>query len=247
MRKLFLSILAAALLLSACAPAAAPTAAAAAPAAAGQAGAYPAGGQAAPQAAINEAAAYPVSGGAAAANTRVTFKIAPGESKVQYEVGETFLNQNNRVNLAVGITSTISGEIYADKANPPASTLGPITVDISKFASDSNRRDSMIQNNYLESLKYPQAKFVPTQFASLPAAYQEGTDYTFKVTGDLTVKTVTKPVTFDVNAKLVGDTLTGQATTEILMSTYGVGPISILGILNTEDTVKITLTFVARP
>jgi hypothetical protein len=53
-------------------------------------------------------------------------------------------------------------------------------------------------------------------------------------------------VTFEVT--LVGDgvTMTGEATTTILMSDFGFGPISIGGILNTEDEVKVTFAFVAR-
>jgi hypothetical protein len=31
------------------------------------------------------------------------------------------------------------------------------------------------------------------------------------------------------------------------MSDFGFGPISILGMLNTEDDAKVTLTLVARP
>jgi hypothetical protein len=49
-----------------------------------------------------------------------------------------------------------------------------------------------------------------------------------------------------VTARIEGDTLVGTATTTILMSEYGVGPITLAGILGTEDEVKITLTFVAR-
>jgi hypothetical protein len=43
------------------------------------------------------------------------------------------------------------------------------------------------------------------------------------------------------------DSLEGSATTTLLMSDYGFGPISIGGILNTEDEVKLNFQFVARP
>jgi len=183
---------------------------------------------------------------AAAAGT-IVYKIVPGESKVSYTVTETFLNQNNKINVAVGVTNTISGQINADKSNPGATTVGPITVDVSKFVSDSGQRDRMIQRSYLESSTYPTATFVCKAITGLPTAYTEGTDYTFQMNGDLTVKTTTQPVTFQVTANLKGDTLSGSATTQVLMSQFGVGPISLLGILNTEDQVKITFDFIARP
>lgn len=63
----------------------------------------------------------------------------------------------------------------------------------------------------------------------------------------MTVRDVTLPVTFEVTTRLSGDTLTGSAVTTILLSDFGVGPISIAGILKTEDTAKITLELVARP
>ncbi|MDO8971826.1 MAG: YceI family protein [Saprospiraceae bacterium] len=178
---------------------------------------------------------------------KTTYKIVPGDSKVTYEVGETFLNQNNRFNLAKGVTSQVTGQVFGDKANPTASSMGEIQIDISQFKSDSDRRDGYIRGNGLESGKYPIAKFVPTKIETLPASYTEGSEHSFKVSGDLTIKQTTKPVTWEVTTKLVGDTLTGKATTELLMSDFKVGPISILGVLNTEDKVKLTFDFVAKP
>lgn len=176
-----------------------------------------------------------------------TYRIIPGESQLQYEVGETFLNQNNRFNLAVGITTQITGEVQVDPAAPQNAVIGEISADVSQFHSDSPRRDNAIRDRFLESSRFPIVTFKPTQLEGLPAAYQPGDEIAFKVSGDLTIRQVTKPVTFDVKVKLDGDTLSGQATTTILMSDFGFGPISMAGILNTEDAVKITFTFVARP
>ena len=109
----------------------------------------------------------------------VTFKIVPGESRASYEVGETFLNQNNRFNLAIGVTSVVNGEIYADLANPPASTLGEISIDISQLTSDSSRRDNAIRGDWLESSRFPMAVFKPTGIESLPASYLRGRNTPF--------------------------------------------------------------------
>lgn len=179
------------------------------------------------------------------ANTTI-FRIIPGESQASYEVGETFLNQQNRFAVAIGVTTEINGEINAVLSDPPASSIGPVTVDISQLTSDSSRRDEAIRKRWLESATYPLAVFNPVEITGLPASYVEGEDYTFSITGDLTVHEVTKPVTFNVLANLNGNTLTGTATTAVKLSDFGVGPISIAGILNTEDDVKLTLTFVAR-
>jgi polyisoprenoid-binding protein YceI len=175
------------------------------------------------------------------------YKIVPGESQLKYEVGEVFINDNNRFNLAEGVTTEVSGEILVDRAAPQNSQIGTITADISQFKSDSSRRDNAIRERFLQSSQYPMVTFVPTQIEGLPDSYTEGQEITLKITGDLTIREVTRPVTFDATARLEGDTLFGTATTTILMSDFGFGPISILGMLNTEDDAKVTLTLVARP
>ena len=199
----------------------------------------------APQAAPTEAA--PTEPSAPAAGGLVIYKIVPGESTVTYEVGETFFNENNRFNLAVGVTDQVSGQVQLDAANPQNAQVGPITVDVSQFRSDSSRRDNRIRQQGLESSLYPMAIFTPTSIEGLPATYTEGQPLTFKMTGDLTIKETTIPVTFDVTATLQGGTLTGAATTTIKLSDFGAGPIEIAGMLGTEDAAKLTLAFVARP
>jgi polyisoprenoid-binding protein YceI len=179
--------------------------------------------------------------------TSEVFMIVPEESQVSYEVGEVFLNQNNRFNVAIGVTSLVSGEIIVDRGNPQNSAIGPISVDISDFTSDSGRRDNAIRSRFLESSRYPISTFTPLEIQGLPESYQEGDQITFQVTGDLTVRETTRPVTFKVSLSGEGNTMTGEAETTILMSDFGFGPISIGGILNTEDEVRIRFTFVARP
>jgi polyisoprenoid-binding protein YceI len=174
-----------------------------------------------------------------------TYQIVPGESTVTYEVGETFF-ENNRFNLAVGVTPQVSGAVMLDPSNPQSATIGEIQVDISLFQSDSSRRDNFIRGRFLESSTYPLAVFKPTSITGLPESYSEGQEISFQVTGDLTVKQTTKPVTFDVTAKLENGTLNGTATTTILLSNFDVGPITLAGMLQTEDEVKLTLNFVAR-
>ncbi|MFL7893030.1 MAG: YceI family protein [Anaerolineales bacterium] len=176
-----------------------------------------------------------------------TFTIIPGESEVSYEVGEVFLNQDNAFNVAIGVTSEVNGEIRVDPDNPQNSTLGTISVDISQFTSDNQRRDNTIRDRYLQSAQFPIVNFTPQEIQGLPETYVPGEEISFQITGDATIRDVTKPVTFDVTMVGNQDTITGEATTTILMSDFGFGPISIVGILNTEDEVKIKFDFVARP
>jgi len=184
---------------------------------------------------------------AASSGDATTYKIVPGESQLKYEVGEVFINDNNRFNLASGVTPQVSGEITIDQTAPQNSQIGTITADVSQFKSDSSRRDNFIRGRFLESNQYPNVTFTPTKIEGLPQTYTDGQQITLKISGDLTIHQVTKPAVFDATIKLSGDTLSGTATTTILMSDFGFGPISLVGMLKTEDQAKVTLTFVARP
>lgn len=183
----------------------------------------------------------------AASSGAVVYQIVPGQSKVSYQVDETLLNENNRLNTAVGVTQGISGTIQIDHSQPANSKLGPFTVDVSQLTSDSGRRDQYIRTHFLESSRFPTVTFNTTKVSGLPASIQDGVDNTFQVTGDLTIHQVTKPATFNVTARLTGTTLTGQANTQILMSDFGIGPITLFNLLNTKDQVNVTFQFTAQP
>jgi polyisoprenoid-binding protein YceI len=182
---------------------------------------------------------------APAAGAAVVYRIDPAQSEAHYEVSETFF-QGNRLNLAIGRTKGIAGEVLVDFANPANSQIGTIVIDVSQLTSDEGRRDNFIRYNFLQSAQYPQATFKPTKIEGLPATVKAGDQITFKVTGDLTVKQTTKPVTFDVTLTASQDKLTGTATTQIALSDFGVGPIQI-AMLQTEDKAKLVFDFVALP
>jgi polyisoprenoid-binding protein YceI len=176
-----------------------------------------------------------------------TYEIVPQESTLTYEVDEVFINENNRLNTAVGVTGQVNGVITIDPANPASASMGEITADINQFKSDSNRRDQAVRTRFLRTDQFPMVTVKVTSIEGLPSSYTAGESLSFKITGDTTVRDVTRSVMFDVTAQLSNGSLTGEAVTTILMSDFGFGPISIAGILKTEDEVKLTLKFVARP
>jgi len=180
-----------------------------------------------------------------AATDAVLYRIDAAQSEVRYEVGETFF-QDNRFALAVGTTQGIAGELLVDFAQPSNTQIGDIVIDVSQFTSDESRRDNFIRNSGLQSAAYPLATFSPTSIDGLPAQVAETNNLSFTMTGELTVKNVTRNVTWDVTLNLDGDQIVGTASTEILMSDYGVGPIQ-LAFLATEDQVNLYFDFVAMP
>jgi polyisoprenoid-binding protein YceI len=183
---------------------------------------------------------------AAATEGVARYVIDPSASQVLYHVAETFIDQNNRLNVAVGTTRGIQGEILIDRTHPRQSRISPVTVDISQFTSNSRRRDNAIRERWLESAKYPAAVFTTTSIQGLPDAYVDGREIPVHVTGNLKIRDVTKPVTFAAAVKLEGDTVTGHATTGILMTDFGFDPPSILGVLKAENQAQLELQLTAR-
>lgn len=190
------------------------------------------------------AIAAPLSSGPAPSGIE-HFAIVPSASSVTYRVGETFFEEN-RFNVAVGTTQSIQGDVFIDRANPARSRVGPITIDISTFQSNSGRRDRAIRNRWLESSKYPTAQFTPTAVQGLPALYRDGQEVPVQVLGNLRVRDVTRPVAFTGTVKLAGDMLTGAVQTAILMTDFGFDPPAILGMLKAENQVRLELQFTAK-
>ncbi|MEI2726769.1 MAG: YceI family protein [Verrucomicrobiota bacterium] len=108
------------------------------------------------------------------------------------------------------------------------------------------RRDARLRTSWLESDRYPQAEFVATEIVGMPADAALGEEVSFQVRGDLTIRDITQPVTWDVTAAIDGDTLSGTATTLIYMRDFGFEPPDIAGMLRVTDGVTVTVVFVAK-
>ncbi|MEO7911349.1 MAG: YceI family protein, partial [Roseiflexaceae bacterium] len=225
------------------APAAsAPTAAPATAPTAAPADVAPTAAAGAPTAAAADAPTTAPSGATGSART---FTIVPEQTEASYEVQEKFLNRD-LPNMALGKTNAVTGELQLSLDGKPSGKVTNITVDLRTLTSDSSRRDGRIHTQWLESDTYPFAEFTSTDAQGIPDSYTEGQEVNFKLTGDMKIRDVTKPVTFDVKGKLEGDTITGSATSKILMKDFGFDPPDVAGILTVADGVTVTINFTAK-
>ena len=114
---------------------------------------------------------------------------------------------------------TASGEIYPDD---PSKSKVEATINTASIKTHNEQRDNDLRSSYfLEIDKYPTMKFKSTDIKHV------GGD-NFKVTGDLTIKATTKPVTLDVvrlgelnDAEMMGHRISYQATTRINRKDFG--------------------------
>jgi polyisoprenoid-binding protein YceI len=150
----------------------------------------------------------------------------------------------------VGTTQVIEGRFQLDPERPTA-PLGEntFTVRVNTLKSNQQKRDDylrQIRDDGPSFDKYPLATFRATAIDGSSGAGASGRGLTLKLTGDLTVREITKREVFDVKAQLTGDTLAGVATTRFLLSDFGIGPIDFPPLLAVADPVTLEVQFTAR-
>jgi len=146
-------------------------------------------------------------------------------------------------NVVVGISDRVVGRVAVDPSDPASVRLGEILVDARAFDTGSGLRDRALRGLILETDAFPFIVFTPTRVEELETP-AEGVTAT--VVGDLTVRGVTRPVSFAVTVALEGDRLVGSAEATVSRSDFGVEIPSGRGVANVTDTVELFIEFVAR-
>jgi polyisoprenoid-binding protein YceI len=202
--------------------------------------------------AINQSQSHIAPGAAKVTGTPVpstglqTFQIVPAQTTASYSVYENLILQNNPNNDAIGTTHSVQGSFKIRTGTSPLVASMNITVDLSTLQSDAQRRDDFIKQNSLQTDTYPNATFVSVSTQGLPSSYTGGQTVHFQLTGNLTMHGTTNKEVFDVQGKVVGNTITGTATSTIYMTDFGIQPPNLANIAIAQNKVVITLTFTAK-
>jgi polyisoprenoid-binding protein YceI len=172
-----------------------------------------------------------------------TFTIDPSSSEAKFTIDEVLHGNPKTV---VGTTDQVAGQASLDIADPSTLKIGTIEINARTFATDENQRNNAIRRFILSTDQYEFIDFAPTQIDGLPTSIDAGTPFSFTVTGDLTVKDTTNPVTFDVSVTLVSQNrIEGTATAKITRSEFGVTIPSVPFVANVSDGIGLELDFVA--
>jgi polyisoprenoid-binding protein YceI len=170
------------------------------------------------------------------------FVIVPDESEAKYVVRESLRGLKTN---AVGTTSAIEGDIYLTPEGLSDAGESAFRVDLSTLKSDESLRDSYIKRNVLQTRQYQYAHFVIDQVTGFPADYVEDTEVELTISGTLTVRDVSKPVTWAVKARQLGDTLSAVADLTITFQDFGMTPPSV-PIATAEDNIQLQIVLIAR-
>lgn len=138
---------------------------------------------------------------------------------------------------AVGRTPVVTGSITLD-----GSTLTAVAIeaDMSAITTDDSRRDDNVWEA-LDTANHPTATFVLTAPVELGEAALAGEPVSVDAPGELTIKGVTQPVTFPLDAQLVGDTIVVVGSLEVVFADYGVSVPTAPIVVSADDRGPIEL------
>jgi len=175
--------------------------------------------------------------GAVLADT-TRYVIAADGNEARYRVREQLVGVSFP-NDAVGVTKAIEGAIAVDQAGRIVTGLSKITVDLVSMASDRDMRDGYVRRNTLVTENYPSVVLMPTELRGFRWPLPATGTITFQLTGNLTVKDVTRSTIWDVTLTAAGSTLTGTATTSFTFEEFGLTKPRVARVMSVEDTIKL--------
>ena len=178
----------------------------------------------------------------ATGSNQTVYRIDPSRSTASYRIGESLAGKRS---TATGTTKGIAGDILVDDSDPAASKVGEIVVNVEQLKSDKSLRDERLRQDYLRSHEYPLVRFQTTKIDGLPGDITDGDDQQITLVGRLTVKDETRPAEIAATVRREDGELHIKGSTEIRLSDFGVGPISIIGLVKTDDEATLGFDLVA--
>ena len=159
-------------------------------------------------------------------------------------VGVSFLND------AVGMTEALEGVLVIRPDGSVDASQSRLTLDLSTFSSDQDRRDGYLRRVVFEVEQHPMAVFVPTRTVGSPFPVpSEDPDVRvpivgFQLIGDMTLHGVTTEITWNVLATYDDDgVVEGKALTSFSFSTFDLMTPNLAFLLTVEDEIRLEIDF----
>ncbi|MCI0387491.1 MAG: YceI family protein [Acidobacteria bacterium] len=146
-------------------------------------------------------------------------------------------NFNGKVEVSEKDETQVEVEVEAE-----SKSLTNVDQGMSEF--ERKEFHAVVNNLVLESDKFPRIKFVSV---SVSDAQKSGETRSFTLNGDLTLRDVTKRVSFPVTVTIAKDQLSASGEAKFKQSDFGITPYSgKLGLIKIGDEVKINFAIVAK-
>ena len=163
----------------------------------------------------------------------------------RYKVREQFVGINFPSD-AVGTTEGVTGSIVLNPDGSIDAERSKITVDLRTLQSDQRMRDGYIQGRTLQTEEHPHLVFVPKRAEGLTAPLPTNGQAGFQLIGDMTLRGVTKEVTWNVVATFGNDQVAGRATTSLTFEQFEMTKPSIGRLMSVDDKIDLEIEFRSR-
>jgi polyisoprenoid-binding protein YceI len=111
-------------------------------------------------------------------------------------------------------------------------------------SKDRQEMESTMNKSVLEIEKFPEICFSTTSIAATALSENR---YQANLTGNLTLRGVTRAVTIPTQVTLLGDVLRAGGEFSLLQTNFGIAPVSVAGgTLKLKDELKLAFDIVAR-
>lgn len=167
----------------------------------------------------------------------VVFVIGEG-SEATFTVNEK-LARLELPNDAVMRTGDLSGNVYLD------GQASVIEINLHSLTSDQSRRDGYVRDRMFPN--NPVAIFTVPELGPLPEPIAVGESITRQVEGQLSIRGITKPVTFEVEARLDPEALFILGRTSFTWDELEIPPPNIPGRIQVKDEVSVEVLLSAVP
>src|SRR5882762_7645670 len=118
------------------------------------------------------------------AGTKTQWKLDPNHTLVEFSA------KHLMITTVKGRIADVEGSINIDEKDPQNSSV-TATLKATSLDTRTDQRDQHLRSgDFLDVEKYPEIKFRSTRI--------QGNKQSFKLTGDLTIRDVTKPITLNV-------------------------------------------------
>ncbi len=168
----------------------------------------------------------------------LVIKMDPQNSEARYRVREQLASVSLPTD-AIGRTKQISGSVMIKPDGSIDTANSKFVVDLSTLQSDRSMRDIFLRRNVLQITQYPDATFVPKQVSGLPWPLPKSGPVSFKLTGDLTIRDVTRPVTWAVTGTIQNGQASGLAKTSFKFEDFNLNQPQVPVVLSIVDNITL--------
>jgi polyisoprenoid-binding protein YceI len=168
-----------------------------------------------------------------------SYQVQGGEAR--YRVREQLAGVNFPSD-AVGVTSGVSGQVSLEGNR----VSGRIVIRLDRLKSDQARRDGFLARNTLQTDRYPEAIFVPQEIRGLPNPLPQTGRYSMQITGQLTIRGVTRSVVWQAEVAFEGTQARISTRTSFPFERFDLTQPRVFSVLSVENEIRLEADLVFR-